>query len=193
MGWKGGLWGKGKASLKLPPCLTRSPSDTACHSLGTAALRCRLCRALPWCPRSLLSPGPSFHRLGPVLLKIDPLTSNLLTDLFCQSLKSFWRRERLPTSVFMPEEFQGQSLTSYTVHEVAKSQTWATFTHSLKLLLALLLLLLLLLSRFSRVQLCATPWTAAHQAPLSMGFSWQEYWSGLPLPSPPSSSNLLQI
>ena len=30
----------------------------------------------------------------------------------------------------------------------------------------------------------ATPWTAAHQAPLSMGFSRQEYWSGVPLPSP---------
>ena len=36
----------------------------------------------------------------------------------------------------------------------------------------------------SHVQLLATPWTAAHQAPLSMGFSMQEYWSGLPLPSP---------
>ena len=32
----------------------------------------------------------------------------------------------------------------------------------------------------------ATPWTAAHQAPPSMGFSRQEYWSGVPLPSPPS-------
>ena len=40
------------------------------------------------------------------------------------------------------------------------------------------------LSHFSRVQLFATPWTVAHQAPLSMGFSRQEYWSGLPLPSP---------
>ena len=40
-------------------------------------------------------------------------------------------------------------------------------------------LLLLLLSRFSRVQLCATPQTAAHQAPPSMGFSRQEHWSGL--------------
>ena len=46
------------------------------------------------------------------------------------------------------------------------------------------LLLLLLLSCFSRVRLCATPQTAAHQAPLSMGFARQEYWSGLPLPSP---------
>ena len=45
-------------------------------------------------------------------------------------------------------------------------------------------LLLLLLSRFSRVHLCATPETAAHQAPLSLGFSRQEHWSGLPFPSP---------
>ena len=44
--------------------------------------------------------------------------------------------------------------------------------------------LLLLLSRFSRVRLCATPETAAHQAPPSLGFSRQEYWSGLPFPSP---------
>ena len=35
-----------------------------------------------------------------------------------------------------------------------------------------------------RVCLFATPWTVAHQAPLSMGFSRQEYWSGLPFPSP---------
>ena len=44
--------------------------------------------------------------------------------------------------------------------------------------------LLLLLSCFSRVQLCATPQTAAHQAPLSLGFSRQEHWSGSPFPSP---------
>ena len=36
----------------------------------------------------------------------------------------------------------------------------------------------------SCIQLLATPWTAAYQAPLSMGFARQEYWSGLPLPSP---------
>ena len=35
----------------------------------------------------------------------------------------------------------------------------------------------------SRVRLCATPWTAAHQAPPSVGFSRQEYWSGVPFPS----------
>ena len=47
-----------------------------------------------------------------------------------------------------------------------------------------MILLLLLLSRVSHVRLCATPETAAHQAPLSLGFSRQEHWSGLPFPSP---------
>ena len=43
---------------------------------------------------------------------------------------------------------------------------------------------LLLLSHVSRVRLCATLQTAAHQAPPSMGVSRREYWSGVPLPSP---------
>ena len=41
-----------------------------------------------------------------------------------------------------------------------------------------------MLSRFSHVQLFATPWTVAYQAPLSMGFSRHEYWNGLTFPSP---------
>ena len=45
-------------------------------------------------------------------------------------------------------------------------------------------MLLLLLSRFSRVQLCATPQMAAHQAPPPLEFSREEHWSGLPFPSP---------
>ena len=40
----------------------------------------------------------------------------------------------------------------------------------------------------SRVRLLATPWTAAYQAPPSLGFSRQEYWSGVPLPSPTQNS-----
>ena len=65
------------------------------------------------------------------------------------------------------------------------------FFHFSQILLALLgeslfysfndcMLLLLLLSHFSRVRLCATPETAAHQIPPSLGFSRQEHWSGLP-------------
>ena len=47
----------------------------------------------------------------------------------------------------------------------------------------------------SCVRLLATPWTAAHQAPPSLGFSRQEYWSGVPLPSPtiaPAAAKSLQ-
>ena len=45
----------------------------------------------------------------------------------------------------------------------------------------------------SRVQLFATPWTVAYQAPPSMGFPRQEYWSGLPLPSPLPSNILVSV
>ena len=59
---------------------------------------------------------------------------------------------------------------------------WNFFTSNFSLCRSIMLLLLL--SRFSRVRLCATPETAAHQAPPSLGFSRQEHWSGLPFPSP---------
>ena len=49
------------------------------------------------------------------------------------------------------------------------------------------------LSHFSHVQLFVTPWTIACQAPLSTGFSRQEYWSGLPFPSPEWISPLKQM
>ena len=45
----------------------------------------------------------------------------------------------------------------------------------------------------SCVRLLVTPWTAAYQAPLSMGFSRQEYWSGVPLPSPLYSETSHQL
>ena len=54
-------------------------------------------------------------------------------------------------------------------------------------------LLLLLLSHFSRVRLCATPQTAAHQAPPSLGFSRQERWSGVPLPSQKNECSILHF
>ena len=41
----------------------------------------------------------------------------------------------------------------------------------------------------SHVQLCVTPWTVAYNAPPSMGFSRQEYWSGVPCPSPEDLPN----
>ena len=47
----------------------------------------------------------------------------------------------------------------------------------------------LLLFSCCHVQLLVTPWTVAHQAPLTMGFPRQEYWSGLPFPSPEGLRN----
>ena len=61
-----------------------------------------------------------------------------------------------------------------------------SFSLSIKILTIYCIItwLLLLLSCFSHVRLCATPQTAVQQAPLSLGFSRQEHWSGLPFPSP---------
>ena len=50
--------------------------------------------------------------------------------------------------------------------------------------MAFLISPLCILSHFSCVQLCVTLWTVARQAPLSMEFSRQQYWNGLPCPSP---------
>ena len=69
--------------------------------------------------------------------------------------------------------------------ECSNHQTMAFIPHASKLLL--------LLSHFSCVWLCATGWTAAHQDPLSLGFSRQEYWSGWPFPSPHASKVMLKI
>ena len=55
-------------------------------------------------------------------------------------------------------------------------------------ILVIACLLLLLLCRFNRGWLCATLWTTAHQAPLSMGFSKQEHWTGFAMPSSKESS-----
>ena len=51
-------------------------------------------------------------------------------------------------------------------------------------MLKLLSLTVVVARWLNHVQLFVTPWTVAHQAPLSMGFPRQEYWNGLPLPSP---------
>ena len=72
------------------------------------------------------------------------------------------------------------------------------YTHLFSLLLEILFLICIfvfneiikLVKSLHRVRLFATPWTVAHQAPPSMGFSRQESWSGLPFPSPGDLPNL---
>ena len=69
--------------------------------------------------------------------------------------------------------------------EHSNHQTIAFISHASKPLL--------LLSRFSCVRLCVTLWTAAHQAPLSTGFSRQECWSGLPFPFPVTKCEVTEV
>ena len=69
------------------------------------------------------------------------------------------------------------------VWSVTQSQTFWSVKSSGPLE-ALFLIKLLPLSHFNRVRLCVTPLLAGHQAPLSLGFSRQEHWTGLPFPSP---------
>ena len=78
-------------------------------------------------------------------------------------------------------------------HKAFISQFQNLYQHShIELIVIVSLLLLLLLSRFSHVRFCATTQTATHQAPPSLGFSRQEYWSGLPFPSPIHESEVVQ-
>ena len=90
----------------------------------------------------------------------------------------------------------------YKVQRVTKSQTWhsrhaCTYAHCLRPDSFMDITpshflnpqycyppCLVMVKSLSRVRLFATPWTVAYQAPPSMGFSRQEYWSGLPFPSP---------
>ena len=72
------------------------------------------------------------------------------------------------------------NLPGFSVHGILQARTleWVamSFSNALKWKVKV--------KSLSRVQLLATPWTAAYQAPPSMGFSGQQYWSGVPLPSP---------
>ena len=87
-----------------------------------------------------------------------------------------------PIPVFFPVKFHGtRNLVGYSPwghKELDMTKHPHTYIYDLSLFL-------LCVSHFSCVQLFVTPWTVAHQAPLSMGFSRQESWSGLPC-SPPA-------
>ena len=95
--------------------------------------------------------------------------------------KISWSREWQPTPVFLPGEFHGQrNLVDYSPWGRKESDTteWLIHTHTFFAFKKVKVKLL------NRVRFFATPRTVAYQDPLSMGFSRQEYWSGLPLPSP---------
>ena len=123
-----------------------------------------------------------------ICLGINPRKSSTLRE-FSGSSKILMR--------MMPSKLSStprklMSMVSFSIHtwkEQGSLGPTGAFSHiphkEMKAVFSLfpLLLLLLLLSRFSRIQLCATQWMTANQAPLSLGISRQEHWSGLPFPS----------
>ena len=88
-----------------------------------------------------------------------------------------WRRKWKPTPVFLPGKPRDRGAWWAAVYGVAQSWTQLKRLSSSGS------------SSSSHVWLFVTPWTEAYQASLSMGFSRQEYWSGLPFPSPEDLPN----
>ena len=113
------------------------------------------------------------------MFKLVPNSSDIWVSLLAVLLAQWMDLYslRLPQDCFLP-----QHCFLYSVVFQTDSHSFLAGLFAFKLFPTLLLLLLL--SRFSRVRLSATPEMAAHQAPLSLGFSRQEHCSGLPFPSP---------
>ena len=110
--------------------------------------------------------------------------------------KISWRRAQQPTPVFLPGESHGQrslascspqGLTELDTTEVTQHtrivdlQYYASF--SCTVILLYICIHAAAAAKLLQSSDCVTPQTAAHQAPPSLGFSRQEYWSGLPFPS----------
>ena len=86
----------------------------------------------------------------------------------------------LSSIVTSSEAFSDPSVLQVTISSIL--EMYSTISHSTYLYL--ILHHLFVVQSIIRSYSFATPWTVAHQAPLSMGFPRQEYWSGLPFPSP---------
>ena len=108
-------------------------------------------------------PGSSVHGIlqARILVKSATATAKSL-----QSYPTLWPHRWQPTRLPHPWDSPGKN-TGVDAISFSNAWKWKVRVKSL-----------------SRVRLLATPWTAAHQAPPSMGFSSQEYWSGVPLSSP---------
>ena len=177
-------------SILSPPCVHAPFPSPRLQSLKWAALPHRW---PPWGSDTqcwtILLPDPPFHLLGSHLSQAA-LHPAQAPKPFAGPSRPFNQRQE------EHEAERGYSLTApLTVEEQKKLvmdvQKEATIIHScwgntnLDPIFTdegflFLCVHVCMLSRFSRVQLFVTPWTVAHQAPLSMGFSRQESWSGLP-------------
>ena len=155
----------GGGGLAAKSCLTlATPWTVACQ----APLAMGFCRQEYWSGLLLPSPGdlpnPGIKPRSPALQ-----ADSLPTELWGKPLyKKFYKTK---STFCLNQKVFPQTIFSKAVSTVILgTSSFLAPTCVLRL--------------FGRLQLFAAPWTVAHQVPLSMGFSRQEYWSGLPLPSP---------
>ena len=111
--------------------------------------------------------------------------------MFWNFLESTNKKSNDHSNVYLLAIFYDLNRVLHSLYIYVSCIAWSFLVVSL-LIMNTSMLLLLLLSHFSHVRLCAIPQTAAHQTPPSLGFSRQEHWSGLPLPSPMHESEVAQ-
>ena len=128
---------------------------------------------LQWCPNSFhCLHSPSLSSPSPNSLSSPTIFQHILWCCCCCCyiasvvFDSVRPHRRQPTRLPVPGILQARTL-EWIAISVSNAWKWRVKVKSL-----------------SRLWLLATPWTAAYQAPPSMGFSRQKYWSGVPLPSP---------
>ena len=163
--------------LRQPPSDTESPASSGLLRVSPLLSSCRALSGCVTKERGLLGKSPflSVTFSGwPQLTGLMPpegLASQVITEIahlrvFFSSFPSF-----LYTFLFL-------------ILDVPVKESPASSADLLVFLALCHLVCVCVPSHFTHVQLCATPWTIAHQAPLSMEFFRQGYWSGLPSPSP---------
>ena len=112
-----------------------------------------------------------------MVMKHSKILTNI--DVYTNFNPEMWRQSSTQN---IGDKVQPRNLETKFYHFWAKAEMW--ILRELPMAALVDQSELCVLSHFSRVQLFATLWTVTHQAPLSMGFSRQEYWSGLPCLSP---------
>ena len=133
---------------------------------------------------------PNLHHLTAIIFFVQLISFAIVITPFDLQAELFGQSKSHSTYQRVQESLSSWDFLCY--ENSTEKSVWTGIISNLELLPTFgashFYLLLLLLSRLSRVQLCATQWTAAHQAPQSLGFSRQEHWSELPFPSPMQES-----
>ena len=156
-----------KADLKLNILKTKSVASSPIISWQIDGETMETVRDFIFGGSKITADGDCSHEIKRPLLLGSKSMTNLLTAKSLQSCPTLCDPiDSSPPGSSIPRILQARTL-EWVAISFSNAQTWKVKVKSL-----------------SHVLLLATPWTAAYRAPLSIGFSRQEYWNGVPLPSP---------